>query len=54
MRGLALMERARRYHSRPAGWTAIEIMLRYQRSGDHVAKNVAKSRVEVSALSRSL
>ena len=31
-------------------WTAIEIMLRYCSSGDHVAK----SRVEVPALSRSL
>ena len=50
MRGLALTERARRYHSRPAGWTAIAIMLHYGGSGDHVAK----SRVEVPALSRSL
>jgi hypothetical protein len=29
MGGLALTERARRYRSRPAEWTAIEIMLRY-------------------------
>ena len=50
MRGLALTERARRYHSRPAGWTAIAIMLDYGGSGDHVAK----SRVEVRAPSRSL
>src|SRR5271165_7109537 len=50
MRGLALTERARRYRSCPAGWTSVEIMLRYRSSGDHVAK----SRVEVATLSRSL
>ena len=44
------MERARRYRSRPVGWTAIEIMLAYRSSGDRVAK----SRFEVAILSRSL
>jgi transposase-like protein len=49
-RRLALTERARRYRSRPGGWTTIAIVLGYCSSGDHVAK----SRVEVPALSRSL
>lgn len=50
MRCLALKERTRRYRSRPAEWTAIEIVISYCGSGDRVAK----SRVEVVTLSRSL
>jgi hypothetical protein len=50
MRCLALKERTRRYRSRPAEWTAIEIVISYCSSGDRVAK----SRVEVVTLSRSL
>jgi transposase-like protein len=49
-RGLAFTQRARRYRSRPAGWTAIETMVSYCGSGDRVAK----SRIEVVTLSRSL